>query len=83
LYRSELYEEITGHAGLNDLLEYGAIQPDGTRAFIGNSHGYNFTYKVDTTKLQEYKDAKNELTTAGNQIRVILGLAPADLIPND
>ena len=83
LYRSELYEEITGHAGLNDLLEYGAIQPDGTQAFIGNSHGYNFNYKVNTAKLQEYKDAKNELTTAGNQIRVILGLAPTDFIPND
>jgi hypothetical protein len=78
-----LYEEITGNDGLADLLEYGAIQPDGTRAFIGYSHGYNFNYKVNTTKLQEYQNALTNLDIVENNVRTILGLTPTDPTPAD
>lgn len=85
LHKRDLFEEIIDNTtGLDDLIEWGAINPaTGRRAFLANSRGYNFTYKVDTTKLQEYKDAKNDLVTAENHIRTVLGLVSADPTPHD
>ena len=75
IYRTELFRQIVDNGALEDLIEWGAIQPDGRRAYIANSHGYNFIYRVDTNKLTEYKNSKTTITNAETH----LGLNPGDL----
>jgi len=75
IYKTELFNQITANGQLKDLIEWGATKPDGSLTNIATSHGYQFTYRVNTNKLTEYKNSKTTITNAETH----LGLNPGDL----
>ena len=71
LYESSLYKEIIDNTnGLPNLILRNLKAPHRPNAF-----GYDWTYKVNTITLQEYKNSKKIITNAETH----LGLKPGDL----
>jgi len=70
LYESDLYEQIIDNTnGLPDLILRGI------KNHKPKKYGYDWSYKVNNTTLQEYKNSKTTITNAETH----LGLNPGDL----
>jgi hypothetical protein len=69
LYIHKLFKEITDeHVGLGDLIEVGAILPNGKHDIVDTFKGYNFVFKVNTAKLQELINQDTLLQQANTRI---------------